>query len=307
MNNNLAVCLTLAGIACTAPALATEGGAPTTAMGTYDFGSGFLPPSTPHGTFGLRTAYYTADEQKTADGSSSGNDFSLDVLSIGVAYIHMTDKRLLGARYGFGGVAPFFDMDASLGVNVGGQTVFEDEADPFAQADLQLLPLMLEWRPRPGMGVTAQFQIQAPTGDYDEDRLVNPGLNHWTFSPIVGISYITPSGFEVSTLSQLDVNTRNHDTDYRNGIEYRNEFALGQHFGAWTAGVAGYYYDQLTDDESATLADGNGNRAKVWAAGPALSYVAPGKPAFWVHAYKEFSAENRTEGYNLAFRVAYSF
>ncbi|MGQ0336037.1 SphA family protein [Halomonas elongata] len=276
-------------------------------MGTYEFGSGFLPPSTSHGTFGIRTAYYSTDNLMIGDGSPSNNDFSLDVLSVGVAYIYMTDKRFLGARYGFGGVAPFFDMNASLDVNANGTTVFEDDTNVFAQADLQLLPVMLEWQPSPGMGITAQFQVQAPTGDYDEDRLVNPGLNHWAFSPIVGISYITSGGFELSTLSQVDINTRNHATDYRNGIEYRNEFALGQHFGPWTAGLGGYYYNQFTDDESPNLADGDGNRAKVWAAGPALSYVEPGKPAFWVHAYKEFGAENRTEGYNLALRIAYSF
>ncbi|WP_218781803.1 SphA family protein [Chromohalobacter israelensis] len=307
MNKNMLVCLVLAGLVGTDTALATENGSPTTAMGVYDFGSGFLPPATPHGSFGLRTAWYSADDQKTADGTSSGNDFSLDVLSIGLSYIYMTDKTFLGARYGFGGVAPFFDMDASLRVKAGGRTLFEDEASPFAQADLQILPMMLEWRPQPGMGVTAQFQIQAPTGDYDEDRLVSPGLNHWAFSPIVGFSYTTPGGFEFSTLSQLDINTRNHATDYRNGIEYRNEFALGQHVGAWTLGVGGYYYDQLTDDDSPSLTDGDGNRAKTWAAGPALSYVEPGMPAVWLHAYQEFGAENRAEGYNMALRVAYSF
>ncbi|WP_245392383.1 SphA family protein [Salinicola endophyticus] len=292
---------------CAASSFATENGAPTTPMGVYEFGSGFLPPTTPNGTIGLRTAYYTADDLRTRGGKRSPNDFSLDVLSVGVAYIRMTDKRLFGARYGFGGVLPFFDMKASLDVNAGGQTVFQDDTHVLAQADVQIVPLMLAWQPAPNMGVSAQFQIQAPTGEYDKDRLVNPGLNHWTFSPIVGFTYVTQGGLEFSTLSQFDVNTRNTDTDYRSGVEYRNEFGIGQHVDVWTLGLGGYYYDQISDDKSPSLTIDDGNRARVWAAGPAVSFLSPGLPAVWFHVYKEFGAENRTEGYNAAVRVAYSF
>ncbi|GHC23189.1 hypothetical protein GCM10010082_14230 [Kushneria pakistanensis] len=307
MKKIVPVCLALAGMTCAVSSFATEGGAPTTPMGTYDFGAGFLPPTTPNGTIGLRTAYYTTDDLRTSGGKKSPNDLSLNVLSFGVAYIRMTDATLFGARYGFGGVLPFFDMKASLDVNAGGRTVFQDDAHVLAQADAQILPLMLAWQPAPNMGVSAQFQIQAPTGKYEQDRLINPGLNHWTFSPIVGFTYVTDGGLEFSTLSQLDFNTRNTDTDYRSGVEYRNEFAIGQHVDAWTLGLGGYYYDQLSDDKSPDLMADDGNRARVWAAGPAVSFLSPGLPAVWFHVYKEFGAENRTEGYNAALRVAYSF
>ncbi|WP_456267882.1 transporter [Kushneria sp. AK178] len=307
MKKTLTLYLALTGLVSAAPTLATENGAPTTPMGVYDFGSGFLPPATPNGTFGMRAAWYSSDDLMVSNGSRSDNDFSVNVLSVGAAYIRMTDKTLLGGRYGFGGVIPFFDMKASLDVNAGGQTVFKDDAHVLAQGDIQLVPLMLAWTPAPNMGVSAQFQVQAPTGEYKEDRLINPGLNHWAFSPIVGFSYITSGGFEVSTSSQLDFNTRNTDTDYRSGIEYRNEFAAGQHVDAWTLGLGGYYYAQLSDDDSPSLSSGEGNRARVWAAGPAASFFSPGLPTVWLHAYQEFGAKNRTEGYNIAIRTGYSF
>lgn len=307
MKTILPVCLVLICTCYMHSALATENGSPTTPMGTYEFGSGFLPPATPGGTFGLRTAWYSTHDQRTDNGSRSPNDFSLDVLSIGLAYIRMTDQTLFGARYGFGGVMPFFDMEANLDVNVGGRQVFHDDAHVFAQADAQIMPLMLAWQPAANLGISAQFQIQVPTGKYDQDRLINPGLNHWTFSPIVGLTYITEGGLELSTLSQIDVNTRNTDTDYRSGVEYRNEFAIGQHLDTWTLGLGGYYYDQLSDDKSPSLSAGDGRRARVWAAGPAVSFLSPGLPAVWFHVYKEFGAENRTQGYNAAVRLAYSF
>lgn len=66
------------------------------------------------GTVGLRTAFYSANVQKDRHGKSVDNNLSLDILSLGVAYMHMTDHTVLGAKYGFGAVVPFFQMDASV-------------------------------------------------------------------------------------------------------------------------------------------------------------------------------------------------
>ncbi|MGC6371891.1 SphA family protein [Pseudomonas sp. K2I15] len=282
----------------------TEGGAPTTAVGVYDFGAGMSPPATPFGTLGLRTAFYSANVQKDREGRSVDNHFSLDVLSIGVAYMRMTDNTVLGAKYGFGVIVPFFKMDASIKVPTPAGPL-SLEADPFRLADVQFVPLILQWNVSPNLFINTQFQIQAPTGDYDKNRLVSPGLNHWTFSPILNATYISDSGFEVSSSFEADINTRNNATDYKSGIEYRHEFAVGQHAGPWTLGVGGYYYRQFTDDNAPDLE--TGNRARVLAVGPAVSYFKPGLPPVWLHAYKEFDAQNRAQGYTVALRISQSF
>ncbi|TBW58164.1 hypothetical protein EZI54_04735 [Marinobacter halodurans] len=303
----LAPALLATTLAYSTASIATENGAPTTAFGLFDFGSGYLPPTTDHGTVGFRTAYYTTDQQKDGNGDDTGNDVSLDVLSLSLAYLYMTDKTILGARYGVGAVVPFFNMDAQLKVKAGGMTVFEDDADVFALADVQVLPALLQWTPNPNLSIVALFQVQAPTGDYDENRLVSPGLNHWAFTPQAAFTYVSDGGYEISSSFQLDINTRNKDTDYRNGTEYRQEFALGKHVGPWTIGIGGYHYRQITDDDAPGLVDGN--RAAVAAVGPAIGFFAPGSslPPFRFHVYKEFGAKNRTEGYNMALTTSYSF
>ena len=305
-NNNVwrFTCFTLGLIGFCAGAHGTENGAPTTAVGVYDFGAGMMPPATPFGTVGLRTAFYSANVQKDRHGNSADNNFSLDVLSIGVAYMRMTDYTVLGAKYGFGTVVPFFKMDASVQVQtpVG---PLDLQADPFRLADVQFLPVILQWTLSPNLFVNTQFQIQAPTGDYDKNRLISPGLNHWTFSPIVNATYLSDSGFEVSSSFEVDVNTRNNATDYKNGVEYRHEFAVGQHAGPWTVEVGGYYYRQFSDDDAPGLE--SGNRARVMAVGPAVSYFKPGIPPVWLHVYKEFDARNRAEGYTAALRISQSF
>ncbi len=309
MNNNKSSMRRVRGfslglLALCAGAQATENGAPTTAVGVYDFGAGMMPPATANGTLGLRTGFYSANVQRNSQGRAVDNHLSLDVLSIGLAYLRMTDYHLLGAQYGFGAVVPFFRMDASLQVPTPNGPL-QLSADPFRLADAQIIPLILQWGLSPNLFVNTQLQIQAPTGDYERSRLVSPGLNHWTFSPAVNATYISDTGFELSSSFQLDINTRNPDTHYRNGVEYRHEFAVGQHFGPWTAGIGGYYYRQLSDDDAPGLT--RGNRARVMALGPALSYIAPGLPPVWLHLYKEFDARNRAEGYTVALRVSHSF
>lgn len=309
INNNNAnavrlTLFTLGLLGCCAGAQATENGAPTTAVGVYDFGAGMMPPATPYGTVGLRTGFYSANVQKDRSGRAVDNHLSLDVLSIAAAYMHMTDHTVLGASYGYGMVVPFFKMDASMKVQTSVGPL-QLEADPFRLADVQFLPVILQWNLSPNLFINTQLQIQAPTGDYDKNRLVSPGLNHWAFSPIVNATYITDSGFEVSSSFEVDVNTRNPATDYKNGVEYRHEFAVGQHVGPWTLGLGGYYYRQFSDDDAPGLQ--SGNRARVLAVGPAVSYIAPGLPPIWLHAYKETDARNRAEGYTVALRISQSF
>ena len=283
---------------------ATENGRPTTTFGVYDFGAGISPPPSKYGTLSLRTGYYSADILKDSHGNRSKNDFSLDLWSISAAYFRMTEHQLFGARYGFGGVLPFFKMDAELDIQtpIGTQTL---KADPFRMADAVLIPLILQWDVSPNLFVNTSFAVTAPTGDYDKNRLVSPGTNYWTFSPAANFTYISNTGFEVSSSFQLDFNTRNHATDYKSGVEYRHEFAVGQHVGPWTVGLGGFYYRQLTDDDAPNL--DTGNRSQAVAIGPALAFFKPGKPVVNMHLYKEFDARNRSEGYTFALRVSQSF
>lgn len=286
-----------------APALATEGGAPTAPFGVFEFGAGILPPPSPYGTLGLRTNLYTASSVKDGSGNTRLSDFRINTLSVGAAYIKMTETQFLGANVGFGGIVPFLDIGGHLTVPTPGGPL-RLESQTFKLGDIQLFPVMLQWQSK-SLFVNAIAQVQAPTGAYDVNRLFNPGTNHWSFAPVVGVTYVTDGGFEVSSNFELDINTVNHKTDYRSGMEFKHEFAVGQHLGPVTAGLGGYWYQQITDDSGP--GSGDGNRARVFALGPAVSYFEPGMPLVAFHAYKEFGAQNRAQGYATALRVAYSF
>jgi hypothetical protein len=282
------------------PAYAVEQGGTIAPMGVTDFGAGMLPPPSPHGMVGVRASYYSSSTVKDGSGNTIPNDFNLDVKTLALAYFYMTELELFGASVGFGGILPLIDIDGSLNVMTPGGAL-SIAGDDFGLGDAQIVPIMLGWQAPPNLFVNAGLQVQMPTGDYDVSNAFNAGVNHWTITPFLGATYITDSGFEVSTQATLNFNTVNPDTDYTSGVEYRQEFAAGQHFGAWTAGVAGYAYQQITDDKGP--GSGDGNRAL----GPAINFFQPGLPMVSLHAYKEFGAENRAEGYNVALRLGMSF
>jgi hypothetical protein len=287
-------------------AQAVENGAPITPFGVMDFGAGQLPPPSAVGTVGLRFAAYRARELRDNDGNVAAAKPDLRVDSVGVAFIKMTHYTLGNAKFGWGAVVPY--LRASLNLAVPGPVgTINLSGENNAQGDLQLTPVILQWAPAPGWYTNVQLQVQLPTGSYDKNRLINAGTNHSTVSPVFAFTHIAASGLEVSSNMQLNFSDRNKDTDYKSGIEYQQEFALGQHVGPWTLGVGGYYYQQLSDDQAPGLA--NGNRARVTALGPAVSFFAPGSgwPPVWVHAYKEFGARNRSQGAQAALRTAWTF
>jgi hypothetical protein len=291
----------------TVSAGAVENGAPITPFGVFDFSAGMLPPPSEFGTVGVRTAFYRAHQLRDNAGDRSPVGLKLKVASVGLAYVHMTNVELLGGTYGFMAVLPYLDMkiDLSIPTPFGPLPLAGKNG---AQGDMQIAPVVIKWTPSPGWFVNASLQLQLPTGSYDRNRLINAGTNHWTASPTVAFTHITPGGFEVSSNIQINFNGRNKDTDYRSGTEYQHEFALGQHVGAWTFGVGGYYYQQLSDDKATGQPVPN-SRARVAALGPAINYfeLGSGWPVVWVHAYKEFGAKNRAQGTQVTLRAAWTF
>lgn len=287
-------------------AAAVENGAPITPFGVMDFGAGQLPPPTEIGTVGLRFASYRANELRDDQGNKSPVGAQVAVDSVGLAFIKMTELTLGNAKFGWGAVLPYLRTRLDLTVPTPAGPLALSGRNS-AQGDVQLIPLILSWTPSPGLYTNVQLQVQLPTGGYDKTRLINAGTNVRTVSPVFAFTWITPSGLELSSNIQVNFSSRNKDTGYTSGRQYQHEFAIGQHVGPWTFGLGGYHYQQISDDEGPGVV--NGNRARVTALGPAVSFfeLGSGLPLVWVHAYKEFNARNRSQGTQLTARLAWTF
>lgn len=284
-----------------------ENGAPITPFGVNNFGAGMLPPSSVDLAVGVRLSAYSADKLRNTSGKPSAVRAKLKVNTAALALVKTTDISLLGGEYGFSAVIPYLDMSNRLTVpaTTGAQSL---NGSSSALGDVTLVPVIVKWTPSSRLFVNGRLELQLPTGSYRADRLINTGANHWTVSPALAFTWISANGLEVSSNIQLNLHGKNKDTQYRSGTEYQHEFAVGQHMGPWVLGLGGYFYRQVSDDKLGGARFQDGNRARVTALGPAISFFNPGSklPPLTAHFYTEFDARNRTQGKQFAVRASWS-
>ena len=312
--NTRLITLPFCALAAMGTAHAVEQGAPITPFGVMNFGAGMLPPASDLPTVALRYASYSATNLRDNSGNSSANSISLNVDSVALAMIKMTNIELFGGKYGYSAVLPTLNMSNDLVIRSSPGVNIAQPGRDSNIGDITITPLIVGWTPSPGLFTNASLQFQLPTGSYNKDRSINAGSNHYTVSPTFAFTYITPGGYELSSNIQLNFHSENTATSYTSGTEYQHEFAVGKHVGPWTLGLGGYHYQQITDDTGAGTRNvqrgGNGaNRSRVTALGPAVRFfdLGSGWPLIWAHFYQEFGAQNRTQGTQFSIRAAWSF
>jgi hypothetical protein len=149
-----------------------------------------------------------------------------------------------------------------------------------------------------------------PVGDYDPMRLPNIGLGHSAIDMGGAYTYLDQAtGIEFSGVAGLTYNFKNPDTQYRSGIDFHfdwgaSHFLTKQLF----VGVAGYAYQQITDDSGQNPILG-GFRSRVFGVGPQIGYSFPVgdmQGFLGLRGYGEFGAANRPSGWNtwLTFSIS---
>ncbi len=202
---------------------------------------------------------------------------------------------------GFGG-RNSAEVDAVI-TGPGGRTISGSKEEAFTGFGDVIPEATLKWN----HGVNnymAYVMGDIPVGAYDPERLANMGLGHGAVDAGGGYTYFNPdTGTEASVVAGLTYNFENPDTDYQNGIDGHIDWGVSKFVNEHLfAGVAGYYFQQLSGDsgEGATLGD---FKSRVAAVGPQLGYLFPigdkMQGALSAKAYWEFAAENRPKGWNL--------
>ena len=225
-------------------------------------------------------------------------------------FLWVPESPVLGGRIGFGVLAPigWQQVDATVVATaalmlpdgsqypIGASFGLDDNTTAFGDP---LLTAFIGWDAGNWHSKISGL-LNVPIGSYDKQNIVNMGFNRWAFDASGAVTWFDPTiGFEVSLAAGFTFNGENPDTDYRTGTEFHVEYALMRHFAdQFSAGVAGYYYDQISADsgEGAIL---GGFEGQVAAIGPNLTYnfqvgdSAVAANLRWLH---EFAAVNRTQG-----------
>lgn len=292
----LAIGALLAGTAGTA--LATEGNGNSYALGVETNYSGMMFGD------GLHALLYFAHYNGVHSMDNAGNDnarlayFHSEVNSeaLRLSYV-WPGVKWLGASVETRGALPVPSIDVSLGIaRPAALGPLDKSGRQTAQGDLQFAPLLLGWHAG-ALHQTAGVEGFIPIGQYDVNNNVNVGRNYYQVAPFYAVTWL-PGASQYSVKVRMARNFTNKDTDYRSGDELSIEYSAGTRVApAISLGINGYAYVQTSDDRQHGLSvNGNGNRGRVMALGPYMSYNFT--PAFAVIAklQPEFDARNRSKG-----------
>lgn len=132
-----------------------------------------------------------------------------------------------------------------------------------------------------GLTVKVAYSMQFPTGDYQlNSPTPSSGFNVYRIIPNVAFTYLTGpnalgDGVEFSSQIFYGMTTENGATHYQSGDTIDVDFAVSERSGRWQYGIAGYYANQIQGDKKNGTELPSGNKLRVFAIGPVVSYKIP--------------------------------
>lgn len=270
--------------------------------GAENWYAGAVPPP---GNYFINYFGYYGGKLKDQDGdnlSVGGKTPEVGAIFDALRFLQVTDYKLLGANWGWHVIVPVVHQRLDI-APLGGR------ASETGLGDITLGPLILAWHHNPEWHTVVGFDINLPTGAYDEtDPRQRIGANYYSFEPVFAVSYLGSNGWEASGKFMYNFKTRNDDTDYESGDEFHMDYLVGKHSGPWGFGVSGYFLKQTTSDkQNGSKVGPDGNKGQVFAIGPSVMYQTAGKAIFvgqWQH---ETNVENRFGGDKFWFKAIIPF
>ncbi|WP_118138557.1 transporter [Oceanicella sp. SM1341] len=279
---------------------AAESGTGFYLLGTRSAQAGILPPA---GLYVQNDLYLYSGSASAGQSLPLGGELVADIDA--VAYIDLLTAlwvlpgEVLGGSLALQGTLPVGgqDVDAALALAGSGlgASVSDDVftvGDPVLGASLGWHAGRLHW--------SASALVNVPLGNYEEGEVANVAFHRWGLDLGGAVTWFDPdSGWDLSAAAGITLNGENPDTDYRTGTEFHLEGAVTRQITpAFSAGVVGYYYEQLTGDSGAGARLGS-FKGRVAALGATAAYnfrIGATPVAARLRVYREFAARNRLEG-----------
>lgn len=275
-------------------AQATEGGGSIYPHGVENYMAGALPPA---GLYGIVYANsYSADRVNDANGNNLNiPGFKVNANVVAPRLVWVTGQKLLGGDMVVHAIAPLVNLKVEAGGQSQSKTGLGD----------MTVGIGAGFHHSANLHSIVALDLILPTGGYTQGDQANIGRHYSAFEPVLAVTQVDPNGFNADIKLGYLVNQRNSATDYTSGQEFHFDYSAGWGLGnGWTAGVGGYYYQQMSEDKKPgqNVAD---NKGKTLAIGPSVKYDS-GKGWFVTAKWQQETAvENRAQGSALWLKAVF--
>jgi len=258
------------------------------------------------------------------DGNNAGVDRNpeLDVWLGMTQFIYQSDTDIfLGGKWGVNLMIPYvgFDLDRNADISASDAGIGDIVFGPF-----------LQWGPIMGQNGPVfmhriELQMIFPTGEYEKNRTLNPGSNHFSFNPYWAATlFITPR-WTLSWRAHYLWNAENDDPGTEMNPPWANETQAGQAVHVnyamafevvpkwFRVGVNGYWLKQTTentinDNDVTDLGLGTPfTKEQVFGIGPGAVIHFGQNYHLFFNAYFESAVENRVDGNRFTLRFVGHF
>ena len=203
------------------------------------------PPGFYAATFGL---VEPVNSIKGANGNTVLRP-DIDVGGVIVAYSVVTPKKILGGDYSLAFMVPVLNTRFS-------SDVFNASAESAGVSDILFQPIGLGWA-KGKANYTANYAFYAPSGDFDPNLPLNPGLGFWEHQIQAGMTYTFDKKklWNASGLTTWEINQSKTGLDVKPGPIFTGEYSFGRRFFKYqmNAGIVGYASQKLSADSGSGI------------------------------------------------------
>ena len=220
-----------------------------------------------------------------------------------VAYSMTLPKTILGGEYGWAFMVPVLNTRFE-------SNVFNASAQSAGVSDVLFEPINLGWH-KGQADYTVNYSFYAPSGDFDPNSPLNPGLGFWEHQIQAGMTYNIDKKklWNTSGLTTWEINQSKLGTDIKPGPIFTGEYSFGRRFFKYqmNAGAVGYYSQKLSPDTGSSINPLFKNYLdRAFAAGAEWKFTdIKHKLAYDVRYEQQFGVELRTSGQVLVFSITY--
>jgi hypothetical protein len=253
---------------------------------------------------GVYIANFGMVEQVQTIKGPNGNTALRPDISVGgaiAAYSVTTEKKVLGAHYGLAFMVPVLNTRFN-------SNIFNVSDVSAGVSDILFEPVNLGWV-KGRANYTVNYSFYAPTGDFNPNLALNPGLGFWEHQIQAGLTLNLDKKklWNASGLTTWEINHSKSGVDVKPGPIFTGEYGFGRRFFKYqmNAGIVGYASQKLSADSGSSINPAiRGELDRAFAVGAEWKYTdIKHHLAYGVRYEDQFGVQLRTSGPIFIFNI----